>query len=84
MTGETDSSSLSALYMGQTANERTEHGVAGPVASDEAFDRDVSFPISFSTSTLRKMMKEAIEEEEGVQVGGHVVQAVRFAEDQAQ
>jgi len=75
---------ISALYMGQSANVRTEHGEAGPCVIGRGVRQGCLLSPQLFNIYAEAMMKEAMEDvEDGVHVGGHVIQAVRFADDQA-
>ena len=75
---------MKALYMGQTTTVPAEQGMAGPCT----IGRGVRHGCLLSTLLLNifaeTMTNEAVEGmAEGMKMGGHVTQAVRFADDQA-
>ena len=75
---------ITALYMGQEATVRTEHGMAGPCTIRRGVRQGCLLSPLLFNIYAEAMMKEAMEEvEEGVRIGGHRIQAVRFADDQA-
>ena len=75
---------ITALYMGQEATVRTEHGMAGPCTIGRGVCQGCLLSPLLFNIYAEVMMKEAMEEvEEGVRMGGHRIQAVRFADDQA-
>jgi hypothetical protein len=75
---------ITALYMGQTATVRTDHGEAGPCIIGRGVRQGCLLSPQLFNIYAEAMMKEAMEEvEDGVKVGGHIIQAVRFADDQA-
>ena len=75
---------ITALYMGQEATVRTEHGVAGPCIIGRGVRQGCLLSPLLFNIYAEAMMKESTDEvEEGVRMGGHRIQAVRFADDQA-
>ena len=70
--------------MGQEATVRTEHGMAGPCTIGRGVRQGCLLSPLLFNIYAEAMMKDAMEEvEEGVRMGGHWIQAVRFADDQA-
>jgi len=75
---------IKALYMGQTATVRTELGMAGPCSIGRGVRQGCLLSPLLFNIFAETMLKEAMEGlEEGVKIGGHWIQAVRFADDQA-
>ena len=70
--------------MGQTATVRTDHGTAGPCTIGRGVRQGCLLSPLLFNIYAEAMMKESMEEvQEGVKIGGHLIQAVRFADDQA-
>jgi hypothetical protein len=75
---------ITSLYMGQTATVRTAHGLAGPCIIGRGVRQGCLLSPLLFNIYAEAMMKEAMEElDEGVKIGGHLFQAIRFADDQA-
>ena len=75
---------IRALYMGQTATVRTVQGVSGLYTIGRGVRQGCLLSPLLFNIFVETMMKEAMEGlEEGVKMGGHWIQAVRFADDQA-
>ena len=75
---------IRALYMGQTATVRTVEGPAGPCTIGRGVRQGCLLSPLLFNIFAETMMKEAMEgTEEGVKMGGHRIQAIRFADDQA-
>lgn len=75
---------ITGLYMGQTATVRTASGMAGPCTIGRGVRQGCLLSPLLFNIYAEAMMKEAMDEiEEGVKFGGHQIQAVRFADDQA-
>jgi hypothetical protein len=72
------------LYMGQTATVRTGQGTAGPCIIGRGVRQGCLLSPLLFNIYAETMMKEAMEGmSEGVKMGGHLIQAVRYADDQA-
>ena len=67
---------ITALYMGQEATVRTEHGMAGPCTIRRGVRQGCLLSPLLFNIYAEAMMKEAMEEvEEGVRIGGHRIQS---------
>jgi len=75
---------ITSLYMEQTATIRTEYGMTEPCIIGRGVRQGCLLSPLLFNIFAQAMMNEAMEDvSEGVKVGGHIIQAVRFADDQA-
>lgn len=74
---------IAQLYLRQTASVRTRTGTTDPAIIGRGVRQGcLVSPILFNIYA-EAMLREALEEVEGVRVGGQLVKSVRFADDQA-
>ena len=75
---------IERFYMGQSARVRFKDGLSDPAVIDRGTRQGCSLsPLLFniySEAMLRDALRSVIE---GIQVGGHPIKTVRFADDQA-
>jgi len=75
---------ITNLYMGQTATVRTEEGMTTACIIGRGVRQGCLLSPLLFNIYAQAMMDEAMDEVfDGVKVGGHLIQAVRFADDQA-
>ena len=74
---------IRALHMGQIATVPTEQGMAGPRTFGRGVRQECLLSPLLFNIFAETMMEEAMEGMAGVKMGGHVIPAVRFADNQA-